>query len=87
MPHPLEQGLRLFAAIVFRRYPGQSAPSIRTRIKTRDIAASKATILVRVPHPLEQGLRPLSATVPLTIKRVRVPHPLEQGLRPDICVL
>ncbi len=81
MPHPLEQGLRLSALGATSVFTCQSAPSIRTRIKTYFFGIDATWLLVRVPHPLEQGLRPIVSSGGLVMPAVRVPHPLEQGLR------
>ncbi len=57
VPHPLEQGLRPISKFSRRVYYSQSAPSIRTRIKTFISSSYIISTFVRVPHPLEQGLR------------------------------
>ncbi len=47
----------------------QSAPSIRTRIKTLDSCLVEAVDYVRVPHPLEQGLRQKNITLSVSAQR------------------
>ena len=61
--------------------PCTSASSIKTRIKTVNLAIIKDSKVVRVHHPLKQGLRQDDNYRFRRILRVRVHHPLKQGLR------